>query len=232
MNIRIRFSLRTAILAVTIASAFFGWYAFRMRDELRHRNAVRAIVEMGGDVKYESGEWGLGELSVVEKWFPKQRVDKVVSVQFQLTSGNWSRESMIQLKPHLESFSSLRSLHINNSEMPPNALKGIEDLTGLESLLITNARITNDDLGHIRGLANLRYLLLRQTAIDDDGLEHLLGMKKLETIDLCFNEIGDKGISKLKALKSVRHLGITETNVTESKRNELQLHWKDCRIRY
>jgi hypothetical protein len=47
-----RFSLRTLLVFVTIASAGFGWLATKVRAKQREREAVRALLELDCDIVY------------------------------------------------------------------------------------------------------------------------------------------------------------------------------------
>src|SRR5262245_36066521 len=50
---RLRFSLRTLLVLVTIACVGFGWLGMKVRAKQRERAAVNAIRELGGRAEYD-----------------------------------------------------------------------------------------------------------------------------------------------------------------------------------
>ena len=50
---RFRFSLRTLLVFVTVASAGCGWLGYKVRQARRQREAVEVIQRLDGSVKYD-----------------------------------------------------------------------------------------------------------------------------------------------------------------------------------
>ena len=68
-----RFSLRTLLVLVTVASAGFGWVGYKVRQAQRQKQAVVAIEELGGYVRYDyefdnHGDWTESAIPPDPEW--------------------------------------------------------------------------------------------------------------------------------------------------------------------
>jgi len=185
----LQFSLRTLFVVVTVFCIWLGIVTKRARDQ---QQAVEAIQEAGGNVKYN---YGVGAAGATERlrWhgglieIPLRPPPPPPS----LPGPDWLRKligihyfvSVVQVyispatKAELEklkSFKELRVLYCGYCAFTDADLEALGDLTNLQVLTLTwGAQITDKGLEHLKGLTNLRQLYLDTTEVTDVGVKKL-----------------------------------------------------------
>lgn len=159
----LRFSLRTLLVFVVVLSVPLTWFAWRLEKARRQREAVEAILGLGGVVAYdyqvdESGEWIEGAEPTAPEWLRKLLGDDF-----------FCDVLCVDVFP-APKFGDDEARH----------LKG---LTELEHLYLFS-QISDSGLAHLEGLTKLKTLSLNGTQISDSGLAHLEGLTRLETLYL------------------------------------------------
>jgi len=198
---------------VTVFCVWLGITAKRARDQ---KQAVEAVLEMGGDVYYQHANFpGPGEP------LPGRRRlgDPPGPVWLRQIIGN-------------EYFFTVVQIHLRGPEVNDLSMVAVGRLTDVTSLIHDAANITDAGLANLKSLTNLQVLSLFSTQITDAGLEHLKGLSNLQTLYLGHNQITDAGLVHLKGLTNLKDLNLRSTSVTDEGVQKLQQALPNCRINY
>lgn len=148
-----RFSLRTLLLLVTIASAGFGLLGVKMRAKQRERDAVNAIHEFGGRVYYDY-EWYSANRAIILR---SSTPPGPAFLRRILGNDLFAKVTLVDIrtKPAEASF---RQLAVLNE---------------LEGLCLCNVQVTEASLVHLKGLKRLKCIELGNSRITDTGVDEL-----------------------------------------------------------
>jgi len=198
-------------MVMTIAGAIpSSWLAVEIGKSRRQREAVEALLKLGGDVHYDYEQDTtdeiirgviIGAVPPTPTWlrnvFGDDFFSNVTSVnRYPITDVNWE---------HLKELKELRELEFVGNQITDIGLEHLEGMKKLRYLELTATQITDVELKHLKGLDHLKGLRLEGTAITDIGLDHLEGMKQLQYLNLERTQVTDAGVEKLqKALPNVR----------------------------
>jgi hypothetical protein len=216
----LRFNLRTLLLFVVVVSVPMGWFAWRMQKARKQREAVEAIVALGGLVYYDCGN----ETTALQPPTPRvlQRflgddffwdVDSISCID--LDFGN---EEMA----HVKGLSNLRGLSIGGTPITDAGLVHLEELPKLEALSLSTTHVTDAGMKHLRKMTELEGLWLDGTQVTDAGLEHLGELSKLEYLYLSRTGVTDAGLKQLRKLTNLQVLDLAQTEVGDADLEHLE----------
>jgi internalin A len=235
----LRFSVRALIVLVLVIGAGLGWI---VRQAHQQQNAVAAIIQAGGSVKYD-WEWSKGKsIPAGEPWAPRWVVDLVGVDHFgHVTRVSHSRPwtDNDPLIIHAGRLTYLERLDLDGRALGDWGLvhsipgrrrmgalarvsrasgAGLIYLKGLSKLSEFSVRcseVNDAGLAHLNGLTGLTKLDLTNTAISDAGLVHLKRLSKLITLEIGFTSITDAGLLHLKGLTDLSKLDLTYTAISD-----------------
>jgi hypothetical protein len=226
-----RFSLRTLLVFLLVLSLPLGWFALKLHKARRQREAVGAIVEMGGFVYYDyqlekgsmlpdpaaepgSPAW-LRRLLGDDFFCHAESVccgtDRVLyaDASYDVEPDFESLVVQLQRLPHLE------HLRVHGEWMTADGPEHLATLANLQSLRLSDTQITDDGLRHLAKLNRLKTLQIWEAEITDKGLEHLGGMTELEHLDLYCSRVSDNGLVHLKGLTQLKALSVDGSHITD-----------------
>ena len=244
-----QFSLKTLLIAMTVATvAFGGWVQYRRYRAQENRDRVVAVEEpikkaiaeiekLGGEV---TSAHELRSQTWLEKQFddPGGADDPVVGV-LKVTRVELSYGTVLSHKgPDLDAVltyclddeSYLERFRLWGTMVTDADLECLKRLNDLETLDLMDVHITNAGIEHLKGLTNLRSLNLSGTKVTDEGLKHLKRLNKLQFLHLGNTNISDAGLEYLKGLKSLESLTLTATDVTNEGADKLRQALPGCWI--
>ncbi len=229
---RFQYSLRTLFLVMFLACIGMSWVGVKMQQARRQREAVAAILRVGGFVWYDyqvdsSGMGIQGAQPPGPKWLRSLLGDDlftaVAVVQFQ------RKVTDAGLEP-LERLPYVHTLGLSATQTTDAALKHLRGLKQLHTLVLDGTQVIDAGLGHLKGLAQLRVLWLSNTRVTDAGLERLKGLTKLEELKLDNTQVTDAGLEHLKRLPQLCTLSLEGTKVTDEGVKKLQQALPNCEI--
>lgn len=220
-----RYSLRTLLVLVMIASAGFGWLGVKVRQAQRQKEAVEAISKLYGDVWYDY-EFGLSDdvndaaTPPGPAWLRKLLGQDFFANVYSVRLDGAVTEA--QLIP-LEGLSQLTDLYFGNSQLTDAALARLQRLTHLKRLQTFHCtQVTDAGIVHLRGLSELKWLGLCGAQVTDAGLLHLRGLTQLQVLDLNKSQITDTGLMHLQGLSELEWLDLGDTQITDAGLPHLQ----------
>jgi Leucine Rich repeat len=188
----LRFSVRGMIVVVLVIGGWLGWI---VRSARIQREAVAAIENAGGGVRYD-WQWSNGV--------------------YLRGSKPWARRSLVDLVG-VDFFGHVTDVGLAPSSTRTDATTAhIGRLTRLSRLRLDQTSLTDAGLAHIKSLTELVYLDLSGTAVTDAGLAHLKGLTKLEFVYFSGTQVTDAGLVNLKGLVRLSVLNLRNTQVTDS----------------
>jgi len=208
----LRFSLGTALIALTGLCVLFGVQANRAEKQ---RRAVEMVKRFGGSVIYYNEQHLAGPVT--------GKNDFLASL-----TPRWLRRLAGE-----DYFSTVGIVYLDsdaNGEWHPLAKKSEVDLSLLSDLtelkeLYCRLPFTDDDLSHLSRLAQLERLELDGTHLTDGGTKHLRGLNSLIELNLTghfssdsapLTAITDRGLAELNNLKALKFLLLGKMPVTEN----------------
>jgi len=217
-----RFSLRALLIVVLLLSVLPGWFALKLRQAERQRQAVEAIRKAGGTVLYdyqfheESGMATGVQESPVPAWLRelmgKDFFASVAAVGFH--------------DPEVSTLNS-RPTTVDDADA---VLEQVAGLTRVIRLELSANQVTDIGMEQLRGLTRLKYLDLSYTQITDVGSKNLKGLTQLDFLELNGTQVTDAGLEHLKGLKELGFLHLHGTRVTEEGSEELRKALPDCHV--
>lgn len=218
---RLRLSLRVLMLLVLVVGAGLGWVVRRATFQ---REAVKAIIDAGGTVRYDYEEnaapWNPPKSPPGPKWLVSRLgIDffaDVTSVTIQ------KKPATDAILTYIERLRHLKHLDLRETDMTDAGLAHLAGLTDLRTLSYNGSpNLTDAGLAHLSGLRRLERLWMGETpAIKGPGLSHLAGLSRLVFLNVDINtDAGLSNLSRLTALKSLMmNLPVTESALAELSR--------------
>ena len=174
---RFQFSLRS-LLVLTVAAAIpFSWLAVEMKRAREQREAVAAIVRLGGGVLYDYNIVGDFMLQPLKKSPSPACLHNLVGDDFLgsvVTVVLWGHQVADAELAHLKVFRNLRFLSLSGT------------------------RVSDGGLEHLKSLTQLQWLSLDRTQVTDVGLKHLAALPRLESLNLKHTGVTEGGVMKLQ----------------------------------
>jgi hypothetical protein len=181
-----QFSLRNLLIFVTLFAIACSWFAVKMQQAERQREAVEAILKAGGGVRYD--------YQLAGTIIPPEEPTGPVWLRRLLGDDIFANVAEV-------------SLWGKGTQITDADLEHLKGLTMLQELQLWGTQITDAGLEHLKGLAQLKKLDLQNTEVTDAGLVHLKGLTNLESLDISKTNVTDAGIKDLQ--KALPNLKIT-----------------------
>ncbi len=184
-----RFSLRTLLIVVTVASMPFGWVGWRLKQVRRERATLTSVEKLGGDVSDRS--WFSGRVGRVhlDNW---QVSDLSPLVELKnLKVLRLASTQMSDLSP-LAELKNLKELGLANALL--SDLSPLAELKNLEGLWLAKTQVS--DLSTLVELKNLERLWLVNMLVSD--LSTLAELKNLEWLWLHNTQVSDEQVQELR----------------------------------
>ncbi len=214
-----QYSLRTLFLAVFLVSIGMSWVAVRIERARREREAVAAIVKLGGQVEYDyQVQQPGGPLPGADPPGPAW-LRNLLGENFFATVVHVYLADSTALDPglgHLKELTQLGTLNLMRTNVADASLEHLKGLTQLKALCLDSTKVTDAGIEHLKGLTQLQELDLGDTKVTDAGLEHLKGLTQLQTLDLDATKVTDAGLEYLEGLTQLQTLGLRRTRVSDA----------------
>jgi Leucine Rich Repeat (LRR) protein len=196
MSLRIRYRLRTLLLAVAVLAVPLRWWGVHAAQDRALRERIAAIESRGGQVGFGASD---AQPSFDKKlWLAlggDDRLGRPAIVLFvkreQLTDDTISQLDLV-------SFPALESVYLDEANIGDRTVGKLAALKDLKELSLADTHITDGALETIGRLTNLEVLDLKGTAVTDAGLMHLKLLAHLEMLDVCNTPVTREGIDKLR----------------------------------
>ncbi len=215
---RFQFGFRSLLVFLVAMSVPLAWFAWEMQKARRQREAVAAILEGGGLVRYdyefdENGYRIVGAKPPRPDFLRKLLGDdflcEVVVVESCWKTGYDDAR-------HLEPVIIIEDLPFDCLQISDSNLAHLKGLTRLEELCLDGTQMSDSDLAHLNGLTKLKRLSLAGTQMSDSGLAHLEGLTRLEELSLGNTQISDNGLAYLANMPQLERLFLDETQVSDN----------------
>lgn len=227
----LRFRLRTLLILVTVLSVVV---AMHVQNTRRQRQAVAAIGEYGGWVRYDyqfpSGNYdhadydGKAESGVPRWLLEKLGVDffhSVVQVNLNYSDDSGTREENSNDTPaaleYVAKLPNLRILLLANGQATDATMEHLTQCRRLERLYMWDVHlVSNAGVKHLESLKRLRYIHLGNTSlpegsphrVTDESLRVFGTLPLLEGLSLQGNKFTDAGLAHLTKLAQLEELWI------------------------
>jgi internalin A len=169
-----RFSVRGLIVLVLVIGAWLGWI---VRSARIQRDAVAAIKNAGGNVRYDWERNNCEGIPGGKPCAPPWLVDLIGADYFGHVTGV-----------------------AVSSPTPVTAatLAHVGRLSRLEMLGLSSSSVDDEGLANLKRLNELVYLDLGGTQVTDVGILHLSGLTKLRALGLAGTKVTDAGVKELQ----------------------------------
>jgi hypothetical protein len=237
---RLRFSLKTLLIVVTLLALWLGYTAHRARQQ---EQVVEAILDVGGRVTFahQRGEdhkdgartYDTRKEPNAPSWLVTtigadyfRKVDSISLVNVPVTD-EWLEQ--------LGKLSSLDSLLLRNTNITGKGVARLHLLPKLEVLNVQGMTAVNDvTLRTISNGTRLKSLNFHDCKdITDAGVACLAPLNNLERLDLSTTQVTDAGLAHLSRMSEMRLLSLANTRVTDEGlrhiANMKHLYWLDLR---
>ena len=204
---RTRFSLKAAIIVLTLVAVWMATVGYKAR---RVRELTVDVSKLGGMVLHQHQLTGGQPEKDKKPGIPQLILDVVGEEVF--------------LNPEVLSF---QGLPVTDSD-----LEFLADYPEIRLLDVSGTRITDKGLAHVSEISALQMLYLYQTAITDAGVKRLRNLNELVTLDIRNTNVTDESVAVLKKLKSLSFLSITGTQISWEGVEELSKALPNCRVTY
>ena len=237
---RLRFSLATLLVAVTMFCIWLGIYVNRASKQ---RRVVTSIEKLLGHVIYD--------YQIDESGYKKvERDTNGKSIGLARPPGpRWLRSML-----GIDYFATVTAVRFRNRKIRDNDLELLTSLPRLRAVSIWGPNIADEGLIHLSSLTDLRTLELIATTetdvslqmfsnfqslrklylsspnITDDGVPALCKIQNLESLSLQQTQVTDAGIKHLASVRTLRHIMLYNTKVTPDGVASLRKSLPDCRI--
>lgn len=204
---KVRFSLRSLLVATLVFGCGLGWSVSEMRRAKRQQEAVAHIRSVRGHATYD----------------------------YQINAAGESRTNRHPPGPAF--FRSLVGddflCHVQRVSIHharDRDLQAVGQLSQLNDLRLNTRYVTDEGVSHLRGLRNLEHLDLWCNQVTDQGLQHISDLERLATLSIYGTQVSDAGLVHLRGLKNLRVLKVRDTQVTAAGAASLEELLPDCEI--
>jgi len=226
----LRFSLRTFLGFVLVASLLSSWISIKLQRAREQTFAVGIILDRGGEVKYDYPK-GNFAAKATPAWLRRQLGDDFFRNVVDVTLRH-CHVSAGDLK-FLGQLRKVKRLDLAYASVSDTGLEYLRNLTKLRELLISTsygAKITDSGLPHLSRMSNLEKLELRHTDVTDAGLVHLKGMENLRELCLAGTKVSDTGMTHFEGMSNLEKLILSSTEVTKARARELDRQLPKCEV--
>src|SRR3972149_3025380 len=192
-----KYIVGTLILFALVFAISCSWFAVKMQQAKRQKEAAEELVKLGCKVAYDyEYEWDSYSMHVQGRRPP---------------SPEWLRNLL-----GTDFFSNVTAVGDTDKSITDDALIHLKSLTQLQCLNLINTEFTDAGLEHLKGLTQLQVLNLCISSITDYGLETIKGMTQLRELRLWDSPISDIGLEKIKGLTQLQTLDLRGTKITDA----------------
>ncbi|MCA9170183.1 MAG: hypothetical protein KDB23_21045, partial [Planctomycetales bacterium] len=209
---RIRFGLRSLMIATVIVAAIPTYCQHLNRVGRREDQLIRALIDEQKISVFDLAEVPDTAATRWLKWFGGHHTFRrvaSVTLEPQFTASDYAR-----LVPLAE----LDTLITRNATIDDESLQALSQLPSIESLQLGRSRdITKSGVAALTKLSNLRTLYAGQLPVSDQDLALLLkSMPRLEKLHLGGMEITDAVVDSLIEHGSLRQLSLYPTSISSA----------------
>lgn len=195
--LRIRFSLKSLLVAITGASLIFALAGSVIRREMVRSKVYADVIGSGGCVFFSD------ERSTFERYIRGEREPTWLQRQFGMSC-----------------FRKMHCISIGDSALPGThvkrvTLQSIGQLNEVDRLHLDWSDVDDEGLAKLGTMSRLNHLSLERTLITDVGLWRCPAILHVETLDLSHTKITDETIGKLATNRSVSDLRLRGTLISD-----------------
>lgn len=210
-----QFSLRSVVVAVSIAAVLLGPVFYNARDHARRL----AVVRQHGTVYSWSHEHDPSGGRIPDatvpgpKWLRFFLGDEFFTTPLGISIDRPIGDDDFACLSH---FTELRELIVEpHASITDEGLMASHGLTKLEMLSMPHVKIKGEGLRYLTGMRKLKDLFLGNSTVTDTGLPYLDGLKELTNVDLSDTNVTDAGLQYLGRVESLYDLELNNTQVTD-----------------
>lgn len=192
----LRFSLRAAMIALTLICVWLGLTANRAN---RQKRSVEALRKAGAEVSYdyEVNEYGSRD--------PRKPTPPA-------PGPDWLRNII-----GVDYFATAATVNFHpQDDILEETFDSLADLPHLRSLAFANIQVTDARIARLANLTELQVLTLRNSSIADGGWEFLEHFSRLKRLQLDGRNVNDFTLSHIKGLAELRHLILFDNQVSDA----------------
>ena len=160
--------MQTLLIAILLLSLPLSWFAVRMEEARRQREAVEEIERLGGGVCFD--HTGPSAPDWMRKCLGDDLFRDVIVVHFETPLPWESTEANDAWLERLTVLTDLRVLTLYD-DVSDAGLEHLKGLSALEELSVGSVEITDVGLMHLTGLAKLQLVQLHCTQVTDEGMD-------------------------------------------------------------
>jgi Leucine-rich repeat (LRR) protein len=230
---RLRFSLLTLLIAITVLSLWLGWQTFLAN---RQKAAVDAIGDAEGIVIFADDSRTSAPVPNSEQQAFGERLRESIgldyfrtakTVDFATNNGRRrrTREPKVtqQSLDHIASLVDLETLELSHNEtIDDDALSQLSGLQKLKTLYLYHTSVEGPGLAHLVALPKLESLSLSRTPLRDEGLKPIGEIGQLRWLQLEHTQITDDGLAHLSRLQKLTDLSLAQTDISDVGLNQLE----------
>lgn len=205
LALRIRYSLLTAAVFLSLLCIAFGFWANRAH---RQRNAVRLLRDAGSIVKY-SDQMKVRYDEASGKFYFERPDVRLVS----LDEHSWWRDFVFEVvvvdASHAPAFSDVemsllselpmvQAINLQSTNITSRGVTFLRKCPALTRVDLAHTAVGDLSLNYIAELKNLRYLQLYDTQVSNDGLVNLWGHVNLRAVDVTYTQVSEAGANQLR----------------------------------
>jgi len=233
---RARFSLRSLLVVMTVASVALAWYVRRVRIEQR---AAEAVAAAGGTILYD---WQLRPVesaqtfkpdppgpNCLRSWFGPHWFDNIAKVELNDRRPRNGKNKFKLIGPRLMRLSALRELWLWRVELDQADYELIGRMPGLQVLSIGQvAEMMPAHGAALTAADELRELHLDYAKVSSPTLSELAKLPKLEKLDINCNsydgktgkhidqyDLDDESAAAIGTFPRLRELMLFQTKITD-----------------
>lgn len=183
-SLRLRYSLRFLLLAMTLVCLAIGWKVHLARQRER---AISRFLELGATIdSYED----IGLYPHRKSW-----LEKCMTL-----SGDYE--------------SPVGCVRLTESAVTDDDLRLFRYLPETNEISLHDTDISDEGLQHLTRLAHLEYLSLDGTRVTDKGMEYIAQIESLGVLRLCDTRVTDAGLAKIQYMPKLFDVDLHGSDVS------------------
>lgn len=192
MKMRFRFSLKMALVLLTLVSLWFGYQSMVASQR---RAAVKAVREVESSISKPDAPKYLVNL-FGEEYFCK--IETVRGLCRKLAD------------KHLAAIAKVPELkHVSNNHAWAGSQIATFQVSAGASATGQGGLISDEGIRHLSKASNLESLILWNTIVTDEGMAHLAKLKKLRLLMIASPKITDESIEHLSQIKTLERFWVS-----------------------
>ena len=214
-----KFSLKSLLIAVSIAAAIAAWASYRIKIAAGNSAAMEAIQRLGGEIQYGNP----GPYSrFLNDWFGDEYFSNIDRITFE---GNRVTDDALckMLRTHFQSLHEVSHISIDNCPITEKSLIELAAIADVETLSLVETNICDEGILSILLFSNLRHLTLEnvnssnrnlQSYRDDYGwislnaVTSLTSLPELKSLTLRQFYVNDDNLELLQGFRHLDKIGL------------------------